>query len=1106
MIGRSTVSRWFLALGGVLVFLAPFAERASAQRPERHPAGAMVLEANGAGRVNKLTDQDDRRLVSVIVELDEPSLAARTRPGARAVTARGARRRGLDVGTADARSYISHLRQRQGAVERMALAAVPEARIGHRLQVVLNAMTMVVPEDAVGGLERLPGVKAVYRDRKQQVQTTQSVSYISAPVLWSQMGGQGNAGEGVVIGIIDTGVWPEHPSLADPDPSGGAYQPPAGWNGAPCEFGSANPDDPAFACNNKVIAARRIMDTYDQFETLLPGEFASARDDAGHGTHMATTAAGNASVPSAIVGNNLGLATGVAPRARIAVYKVCGAQGCYASDAAAAVQQAVLDGVDVINYAVSGGSDPYADAVSLALLDAYDAGVFVATAAGNMGLGSLGHAEPWTATVGATTINRTFQSTLTVRAPGVAALTLTGTTITTGVSSFVPIVNASTAGDPYCAASSPAGTFAGKIVVCTRGGNTRSEKSFNVKQRGAVGMVLVNPTVQGVSTDSHFVPTVHLEKAAGDSLVAFLASRAGATASFTAGSAVTSPGDVLASFSSRGSGTQLLGISKPDLVAPGIQIVAGHAPSTATPVAGASGQLFMALEGTSVSSAHVAGAAALLKTLHPDWSPGQIQSALMMTATAIVKREDGVTAATSWEFGSGRVQLKTAGNPGLSISPAPGDFVAMKSHLWDVNYPSLFLPAMPGVMTVRRTVQNLENVPKSWTVQQYMPSDVTVTVPARIDVPANGSVSFDIVVNASTVPLMHVRQGWLAFFEVGGTRALQFPIMLSRLQSGVPILARCNPSTIVLNSTTTCSVTAENTTFTPASVTIYDTLPDGLTLVPGSVSNATAIGNAVAFQGVLAAALPGTIDVRPGPTNDGYLSLAPYYAPIACSGSCDDRTFVGDVPAGILFNGNVYTSITMSTNGTVQLGNTGTSSPANKPLPNATVPGNTLAPFWTDLHPAGTDGRGSGQLYAGYIALASGRTWLVLEWNNVAEKAGTAKYSFQVWLRVGGTVEDITYTYSKLEGNGAGGALTIGAQDGTGTIGDTYYHNGAGQFPGVGIYGDLIVSSPRPAPGGSHTITFQARGTARTSWTNCGVVLSNQDGSAGVSCIAGSVK
>ena len=208
--------------------------------------------------------------------------------------------------------------------------------------------------------------------------------------------------------------------------------------------------------------------------------------------------------------------------------------------------------------------------------------------------------------------------------------------MTAGISTATPIVIAADApfNDPLCQDSPADGAFAGAVVVCERGVNARVEKSFNVQQRGAVGMILYNPALQGTATDNHFVPTVHLENDAGASLLAFLAAHSGETATFTAGLAKTVQGDVMAAFSSRGGPGQTLGISKPDVTAPGVQILAGQTPAPATILGGPSGELFMAINGTSMSSPHVAGAAALLAALHPDWTPGQIKSALMLTATS----------------------------------------------------------------------------------------------------------------------------------------------------------------------------------------------------------------------------------------------------------------------------------------------------------------------------------------------------------------------------------------------------------------------------------------------------------------------------------------
>ena len=185
----------------------------------------------------------------------------------------------------------------------------------------------------------------------------------------------------MIVGIVDTGIWPEHPSLAD---DGTYAAPPAKWTGTSCEFGSANPNDPPFVCNHKLIGAQRFMTTFDTFGPApLAGEFYSARDNNGHGTHTATTATGNADVQAGFNGTPLALVTGIAPRAHVVglqglLHRRTGQGSCYQSDSVAAIQQAIVDGVDVLNFSIGGGNNPYSDPVELAFLDAYEAGVFVA--------------------------------------------------------------------------------------------------------------------------------------------------------------------------------------------------------------------------------------------------------------------------------------------------------------------------------------------------------------------------------------------------------------------------------------------------------------------------------------------------------------------------------------------------------------------------------------------------------------------------------------------------------------------------------------------------------------------------------------------------------
>jgi subtilisin family serine protease len=344
------------------------------------------------------------------------------------------------------------------------------------------------------------------------------------------------------------------------------------------------------------------------------------------------------------------------------MYRVCGLDGCYTSDSMRAVQQAVLDEADVVNFSISGGSNPYSDGVSLAFLDAFNAGVLVTPSAGNSGPGAntVAHREPWTLTVGASTSDRHFISTVMLTAGNGDTLELQGATVTAGIDTPTPVVMAADYGDGLCLNPFPAGTFSGEIVVCQRGVIARVAKSYNVAEGGAGGLLLYNPVQQGLATDNHFIPSVHLENDAGDLLVDFMATHTGVTGTFTPGVATMVQGDKMAAFSSRGGPLQTLGISKPDVTAPGVQILAGHTPLPATVEGGLPGQLFQAIQGTSMSAPHAAGSAALLKDLHPDWTPAEIKSALMLTANANHVKEDGVTPADAYDMGSGRIDLSKA--------------------------------------------------------------------------------------------------------------------------------------------------------------------------------------------------------------------------------------------------------------------------------------------------------------------------------------------------------------------------------------------------------------------------------------------------------------
>src|SRR6266487_1680534 len=571
-----------------LVMLAVPASAAPAQAqpaPPRLTATPLTpsSQAQGAKSASSRLARTDRSLlglrstapVHVLVKLDYDSLAAYAgQLKGLPATSPSVTHRGLSLRSDAARRYQGFV---QGVEQRFVDALgvrVSAARAGARLRTTYGGVAVTLPSNQVAELLKLPGVIAVQRDALAKPLTDSSPAFIGAPTIDNQL----------------------------------------------------TPANDPFVCQRKLISGQPFLATYNAVLGDEPYP-SSARDSDGHGTHTSTTAAGGPVAHANPLGIDRGAIHGIAPGAHVAVYKVCGTQGCFQSDTVQAVGQAILDGVNVINFSISGGVDPYTDAVELTFLDAYAAGITVSASAGNdgPGAGTVNHNSPWVLTIAASTQTRTFRSTITLNGGG-ATLQVSGATITAGIANPAQVVRASDPpyADPLCVKPVPPGTFTGKIVACERGPN-RALKSFNVSQGGAVGMILYNAFPFDVFTDNHWIPTVHIDKPETDQLLAFLTAHPGATASWPQGTKTTWQGDRVTFFSSRGTGSDWV---KPDITAPGLQILAGNTPTPnpAEPVLGPPGNLFQVIAGTSMSSPHAAGSAALVKALHPSWTPGQIKS------------------------------------------------------------------------------------------------------------------------------------------------------------------------------------------------------------------------------------------------------------------------------------------------------------------------------------------------------------------------------------------------------------------------------------------------------------------------------------------------
>ncbi|CAI0451703.1 unnamed protein product [Linum tenue] len=587
-------------------------------------------------------------------------------------------------------------------------------------------------------LEKQPGVLSVTPETIYELHTTRTPKFLgleqseALPLLLAS-----ESVSEVIVGVLDTGAWPELESFNDK----GLGPVPSSWKGT-CEVGK-NFD--STKCNKKLIGARYF----------LKGESKSPRDDDGHGSHTSTTTAGSVVSGANLFGFASGSARGMAPLARVAIYKVCWLGGCFGSDILAAMEKAVEDGVHVMSMSIGGGvSDYYRDTVAIGAFSAAAGGVFVSCSAGNGGpsQGSLSNVAPWITTVGAGTLDRSF--------PAYVSLgngrNFTGTSLYSGkplTNMLVPLVNAVNASDDpsssgnLCLSDSlVAEKVAGKIVICDRGGSSRVQKGLEVKRAGGVGMILANTELNGeeLVADAHLLPSSAVGEKSGDEIKAYAASDPKATATIVSGGTHVGvePSPVVAAFSSRGPNLVTPEILKPDVIGPGVNILAGW-----TGAIGPSGLAndtrnvsFNIISGTSMSCPHVSGLAALIKAAHQDWSPAAIRSALMTTAYTAYKTgstiQDLATgrAATPFDYGAGHVNPIAALDPGLVYDATAEDYFAFlcalnytselikratnkaftcdsskKYSLGDLNYPSfsLALDTASGIGGYSRTLTNV---------------------------------------------------------------------------------------------------------------------------------------------------------------------------------------------------------------------------------------------------------------------------------------------------------------------------------------------------------------------------------------------------------------
>ncbi|KAG6510325.1 hypothetical protein ZIOFF_028335 [Zingiber officinale] len=623
-------------------------------------------------------------------------------------------------------------------------------------------------EEQASKMAEMPNVVSVFPNLKRNLHTTHSWDFIGLGTNEEMEipGFSTKNQDNVIVGFIDTGIWPESPSFSDV----GMPPVPSRWKGE-CQIGESFTNS---SCNKKVIGARYYLGGYDA-EEGSHGDFVkednavklkSPRDSSGHGSHTASTAAGRYVSDMNYNGLGAGGARGGAPMARIAVYKTCWASGCYDADLLAAFDDAIQDGVDIISVSLGPNSpqgDYFNDAISIGSFHATSHGVLVVSSVGNVGTrGSATNLAPWILTVAASSTDRDFVSSIQL---GNRKKFMGESMSSFKMNKSVRIVSASNLNAGYftpyqssfCLDSSLNRTKArGKILICRHSGSpseSRVEKSRMVKKAGGIGMILIDEIDNDVAVP-FVIPAASVGKQAGNAILSYANNARKPKAIILPAKTVlgSTPAPRVAAFSSKGPNSLTAEILKPDIAAPGLNILAAWSP--------AANQIkYNILSGTSMACPHVTGLAVLIKTVYPSWTPSAIKSAIMTTASVLDKNGDAITAdpkgrpASPFDYGSGFPNPARVLDAGLVYDVQPSDYKAFLCSVGyddkslqlitgdqskcsggpspsasNLNYPSITVPNLKGSYRITRTVTNVGNPSITYRVRVSPPTGINVTV------------------------------------------------------------------------------------------------------------------------------------------------------------------------------------------------------------------------------------------------------------------------------------------------------------------------------------------------------------------------------------------
>ncbi|OAY51419.1 subtilisin-like serine-protease S [Manihot esculenta] len=638
----------------------------------------------------------------------------------------------------------------------------------HHYTKSFRGFSAMLTQEQAQKLAESDSVVSVFESRMNKLHTTHSWEFLGVSSL-HQYNNQlpvASSSSDIIIGVIDSGVWPESESFNDR----GLGPVPKKFKGTcvPGEkFSSAN-------CNRKIIGARFYYKGFEAengpLESFGATFFRSARDSDGHGSHTASTIGGNLVSNTSLFGMATGTARGGVPNARLAIYKACWFNLCSDADILSAMDDATNDGVDILSLSL--GPDPpqptyFEDAISIGAFHAFRNGVVVSCSGGNSFFPRTAtNVAPWIITVAASSLDREFNSNIylgnSIVLKGFSLNPLkmeTSYGLISGSDAAAPGIPAKNAS--FCKNNTLDNTkIKGKIVVCTTEvvKDNRREKALTIQQGGGVGMILIDPLIKEVGFQ-FVIPATLIGQEEAQQLQAYMNTDKYPTARIAPTVTVlnTKPAPEMTVFSSRGPNIVTPDIIKPDVTAPGLNILAAWSPVAADATGGRSVN-YNIISGTSMSCPHVAAVAAILKSHQPSWSPAAIKSAIMTTATVmdntgeVIKRDPSGTPTTPFDYGSGHINPISALNPGLvydfssydvidflcSTSASPAQLKNLTgqptycqnptTQSYDFNYPSIGVSNMHGSVSVHRTVTYYGEGPSVYTAEVDYPDGVEVRV------------------------------------------------------------------------------------------------------------------------------------------------------------------------------------------------------------------------------------------------------------------------------------------------------------------------------------------------------------------------------------------